>query len=73
MIDYKIEKPDLLKISEKRKEFLNLNMFEIFNKNNLIKYSNEKYLFWDKIKFQELPKELENNEELWYIIKSFRF
>ena len=48
-------------------------MFEIFNKYNLWKFSNEKYYFWDKIKFQELPKELKNHEELWYIIKYFRF
>ncbi|MDQ7022604.1 MAG: Fic family protein [Candidatus Gracilibacteria bacterium] len=47
-------------------------MFNIYNKNNLGKYSNEKYYFRDKIKFQQLPEELESCEELWYIIKLFR-
>ncbi len=73
MLEYKIEKPDLSKISEKRKSFLNSEIFYIYTKYNLSKYSNDKYYFWDKIKFQELPDELKNYEELWYIIKYFRY
>ena len=72
MIEYKLEKPDLSKISKKRKEFLDSEKFNIYLKYNLSKFSNDKYYFWDKIKFQELPNELENHEELWYIIKFFR-
>jgi hypothetical protein len=72
MIEYKIEQPDLSKISIERKNFLNENYYKIYFKYNLEKYSNEKYLFWDKIKFQPLPEELENHEELWYIISSVR-
>lgn len=72
MIEYKIEKPDFLKISKERKAFLNENMFKLFFKHNLFKYSNETYYYWDKIKFQTLPEELENHIELWYIVSNVR-
>ncbi|NVP17324.1 Fic family protein [Candidatus Gracilibacteria bacterium] len=72
MIEYKIEKPDFLKISKERKAFLNENMFKLFFKYNLFKYSNETYYYWDKIKFQTLPEELENHIELWYIVSNVR-
>jgi hypothetical protein len=72
MIEYKIEKPNSKKLSIERIKFLKENMYDIFYKNNLSKYSNEKYYSWDKIKFQQLPSELQNNEELYYIIKHFR-
>ncbi|MDD4530830.1 MAG: Fic family protein [Candidatus Gracilibacteria bacterium] len=72
MLEYKIEKPDLSKISNERKIFLNENKYKIYFKYNLENYSNEKYLFRDKIKFQILPEELENYEELWYIITNTR-
>ncbi|MDD2871750.1 MAG: Fic family protein [Candidatus Gracilibacteria bacterium] len=72
MIEYKIEQPDLGKISRERKSFLAENKYNIYFKYGLEKYSNEKYLFWDKIKYQELPEELENHEELWYIIINTR-
>lgn len=72
MIEYKIEKPDLSKISEKRKDFINSNIFDIFYKNNLWIYLNDKYYYWNKIKFQKIPKELKSSEELWYVIKFFR-
>jgi len=72
MIEYKIEKPKSEKLTTDRIIFLKENMYEIFYKNNLSKYSNEKYYSWDKIKFQQLPPELQNNEELFYIIKYFR-
>ena len=73
MIEYKIEQPDLSKISYERKSFLNQQENKIYFKNNLEKYSDEKYLFWDKIKFQKLPEELESYEELWYIISNIRY
>jgi len=72
MIEYKIEKPKSEKLTTDRIIFLKENMYEIFYKNNLSKYLNEKYYSWDKIKFQQLPPELQNNEELFYIIKYFR-
>jgi len=69
---YKIEKPDLSIISIERKAFLNENKYKLYFKYNLAKYSNEKYLYRDKIKFQTLPEELENHEELWYTISNSR-
>jgi len=72
MMEYKIEKPNLSKFSTERITFLNENKYKIFFKYNLEKYSNDKYLYRDKIKFQTLPEELENHEELWYIIKNMR-
>lgn len=73
MNEYKIEKANLSKISKERLEFLKNNMYKIYFENNLQNYSDEKYLYWDKVKFLELPKDLESNEELWYIIKNMRF
>lgn len=72
MIEYKIEQPDLSVISAERKTFLLENKYSIYFKYWLEKYSDIKYLFWDKIKFQKLPNELENHEELWYIIINTR-
>lgn len=72
MIEYKIEQPDLSKISSNRKSFLTDNKYKIYFKYDLEKFSDEKYLFWDKIKFQKLPEELESYEELWYIISDIR-
>ncbi len=72
MLEYKIEQPDLSKISVERKVFLSENKYNIYFKYNLEKYSDEKYLFWDKIKFQKLPEELLNHEELWYVLTNTR-
>ena len=66
---YKLEKPDFSVIKQERVLFLISNMSEIFSKNNLYKYLNEEYLYWDKIKFKKLPLELENHLELWFLIK----
>jgi hypothetical protein len=71
-MEYKIEKPNLSKISPKRMTYLNENKYNIFFKYDFERFSNDKYLYWDKIKFQTLPEELENHEELWYILKSTR-
>ena len=73
MLEYKLKKPDLSKISKERLEFLDKNYINIWVENKLMKYSDKKYLFWDKIKFLELPKNIESSEELWYLIKKDRF
>ena len=72
MLLKKIEKPDLSVISKERINFIENNLSDIYYKNNLHKYSDEKYLYWDKIKFKEIPKELRSSEELWFVIKSVR-
>jgi hypothetical protein len=72
MLLKKIEKPDLSVISKERINFIENNLSDIYYKNNLHKYSDEKYLYWDKIKFKEIPKELRSSEELWFVIKSMR-
>ena len=69
---YILEKPDLSSISQKRKEFIHENIIDIFFENKLYKFSGKKYLYWDKIKFQEIPDVLESHEELWYVIKNMR-
>lgn len=70
---YKIDKYNFWNIKPERFEFLDKNYLSIYFLNNLQKYSDKNYLYWDDIKFKKLPKELENNEELRYIIKKVRF
>lgn len=72
MKEYKIEKPDVSQISKERKAFLIENMLMLFFKYKLSRYSNDTYYYWDKIKFQTLPEELENHIELWYIVSNLR-
>jgi Fic family protein len=48
-------------------------MFKIYFENNLERYSDEKYYPWEKIKFLEIPEELESPEELWYVIRWLRY
>ena len=72
-MEYKIEQPNLVNISEERKIYINENLVDIYFKNKLYKYSGKKYLYWDKIKFQKIPEQLETHEELWYVIKQMRF
>ena len=69
MSTYKIPTPDISKISDERKKILSDEMFKIYFENNLEKYSDEKYYPWEKVKFLEIPEELESPEELWYIIR----
>lgn len=45
---------------------------DIFLKNNFHKYSDEEYLYWDKIKFKTIPKWIKDNKELWGFIKFMR-
>lgn len=70
---YIIEKYNFWNISKERLDYLNKNIFNIYFFNNLQRYSDKEYLYRDKIKYKELPKEVRNKEELWYIIKSMRF
>lgn len=65
----RIPTPDLSRISDERKKFLSDEMFKIYFDNNLERYSDEKYYSWEKIKFLEIPKELQSSEELWYVIR----
>jgi hypothetical protein len=44
---YELEKPDMSKVSDKRKSFIMENLIDLYVKNSLNKYSDEKYLFWD--------------------------
>ena len=46
--------------------------FNLFIKNNLSRYSDEAYLYWDKIKFKEVPEGLRDNKELWSLVKFMR-
>lgn len=70
---YKIPTPNLSLISNPRKEFISREMYRIYFDNNLERYSDEKYLAWEKVKYLEVPVELESAEELWYIIRSVRY
>ncbi len=72
MILYKLEQPDLSLISSERKAYLSENKYKIYFQYELERYSDEKYLYWDKIKFHNIPPELESSEELWYVIQSCR-
>jgi len=46
--------------------------FDIFFKNNLNKYSDEDYLYRDKIKYKDIPKWIHDSKELWWFIKFMR-
>jgi len=72
MSKFTLNKPDLSKISEIRINFLEKNFFKIYFNNNLNKFSDKKFYYWDKIRFQKIPHELESHEELWFVIKRFR-
>ena len=68
---YKLEKPNLSKIDKNK--IIKL----LFNRNNqsisglLDKSFSPIYLYWDKIKYKTLPKNI-SNEEFWYAIKFIR-
>jgi len=68
---YKLEKPDLSKINRNKAIKLVLNrenqgISTLFNKS-----FNPIYLYWDKIKYKTLPKNI-SKEEFWYAIKFMR-
>ncbi|MDR1944888.1 MAG: hypothetical protein LBQ59_02085 [Candidatus Peribacteria bacterium] len=51
---------------------LNSDKFQAYFINNLQKYSDKEYLYWDKIKFKDVPNEFKNIHELWSFIKFMR-
>ena len=63
---YILEKCNIDKLSITRETF------NIFHKNELNKYSDEDYLYWDKIKYKTVPTWIKDNKELWWIIKCMR-
>ena len=65
--------PDLSKISMERRNFLSKEAHRIYAENSLDQYSNEKYLSWDKVRYLELPSDCISHEELWFVIRSFRY
>lgn len=68
---FKLEKPDLKKIDREQifKLFIGNNKTEIFD---FIKRAGSKYLYWDKIRYEEPSPKGISKEELWMIIKIFR-
>jgi Fic family protein len=38
----------------------------------LVEKCNQEYYYWDKVKYQALPNQIQSHEELWAILKSFR-
>lgn len=46
--------------------------FDIFFSNWLEKYSDEEYLYWDKIKYKNIPKWISDSQELWGMVKLLR-
>ena len=63
---YILEKCDINKISITKEKI------DIFLNNNINKYSDENYLYWDKIKYKDIPEWIKNNQELWWYIKFMR-
>lgn len=63
---YILEKCEINKLSITKEKI------DVFLNNNLNKYSDENYLYWDKIKYKEVPKGIKNNKELWWFIKFMR-
>lgn len=45
---------------------------DIYMNHNLDKYSDENYLYWDKIKYKEVPEWFKDNNELWWFTKFMR-
>jgi hypothetical protein len=70
---YRIPTPDLSQISVERKSYISEKLWDIYRNNQLERYSDERYLAWEKVRYLELPPELQSHEELWYVIRLFRF
>jgi len=68
---YKLEKPDLSKININRAIKLFLNKEDQGVSNLFDKSFSPIYLYWDKIKYKTLPKNI-SKEEFWYAIKFIR-
>jgi len=63
---YLLEKCDIKKLS------ITQEKIDIYFKEKLNKYSDEEYLYWDKIKYKNIPEWFNDNKELWGIIKIMR-
>ena len=72
MIHFKLEKPDLWKVSEERKKYIEDQAYALYFRYNLWKYCWKEYLYWDKIRYKDFPKELHSVEELWLVIQRYR-
>ena len=71
-IMYEIKLPDFSIIPEDRKEYLKKNADELCRKYNLNKYVDEDYYPWEKMKYMEVPSELNNSEELYFVVRCLR-
>jgi len=63
---YILEKCNIDKLSITKEKI------DIIINNKLYKYSDEDYLYWDKIKYKKIPRWIQNNQELWWYIKFMR-
>lgn len=69
--NFYIEKPDFNKI-DKSKIFEKLEQIGQENFKSLFEKANEPvYLYWNDVKYKQIPKEL-RPEEFWFLIKQFR-
>lgn len=72
MMHHKIEQPDLTKISDERKKHIEEEAYMYYFGHNLKKYCWKEYLYWDKLKYKDIPEWLESPEELWLVIQRVR-
>ncbi|MDR2411512.1 MAG: hypothetical protein LBD88_02825 [Candidatus Peribacteria bacterium] len=63
---YIIEKPKIKNL------VLDSKKLQSYFENDLQRYSNKNYLYWDEIKFKKVPKEFKNSKEVWGFIKLMR-
>lgn len=68
---YKLEKPNLSKINRDKAIKLFLNREDQSISNLFNQSFSPIYLYWDRIKYKTLPKNI-SNEEFWYAIKFIR-
>lgn len=69
---YSIKHPDFSIISDERKEYLEKNADELSKKCNLGKYIDEEYYPREKLKYEEVPSDFSNSEELYFTIRCLR-
>ncbi len=69
---YHIKLPDLSIISDDRKAYLEKHADELCKNCNLYKYLDEEYYPREKLRYMEIPSELKNPEELYYVIRYLR-
>ena len=69
---YGIKLPDFSIITDRRKDFLRNNADDLCKKYNLGKYIDEEYYPREKLKYMEIPSELNSPEELYFLIRCLR-